>query len=76
MNAVETYGGITWRRARDAVDVLIKAKLVESHEMRQQTALQNCVKPESIDDLIWLPNELCDRGRKRISADSAHSPDR
>jgi hypothetical protein len=66
MNSIETYGGITWRRARDAVDILATANITERTKAGSKPRYK-LAKPDSVDDLIWLPNELITGAGKEIA---------
>ncbi len=56
-NAVETYTGLAWTRGREAVRQLAEAGIVKVIQAGARPRYKIDV-PESIEDLIWLPNEL------------------
>lgn len=54
--AVFTHSGITWRRAKKAIDMLCEEKLVT--RIARTPPRYKLAKPKDTDDLIWLPNEI------------------
>ncbi len=65
MNAIENYAGITWRRARDAVELLMAARIADRTKCDSRPRYK-LARPEAIDDLIWLPNELVTGAEKEV----------
>lgn len=56
-NAVETYTGLAWTRARAAVEGLAEVGVIEVIQAGRKPRYK-IATPEDSDDLIWLPNEL------------------
>lgn len=56
-NAIETHTGLAWTRGRAAIEGLVKAGIVTVIKPGARPRYK-LAKPENVDDLIWLPNEL------------------
>jgi hypothetical protein len=57
--AIYRHTGMSWRRAREAIEALERAAVV-STEKAGARPIRNIALPDQDDYLIWLPNELVD----------------
>lgn len=57
--SVFKYSGMARRRAKDAIDALVNAELVEALQTGKNPRYK-LQKPEDDESLLWLPNELID----------------
>lgn len=55
--AAHRYTGLAWRRGKEAVGNLARMKLV-TVEQEGKRPRYKLVKPESVEDYLWLPNTL------------------
>lgn len=51
------YTGLAWRRGNDAIAALCKAQLATKEQSGKRPRYK-LSKPDSLEDLIWLPNEF------------------
>lgn len=56
-NAVENHTGLAWTRGRTAIEGLVDAKIITVIQAGARPRYK-LSKPDTIDELIWLPNEL------------------
>lgn len=55
--AVFNHSGMTWRRAKEAIEALEGAGIV-SVEKEGARPIRKIARPDDVEQLLWLPNEL------------------
>src|SRR5688572_13213702 len=63
--AVCNHSGMTWRRAKEAI-ALLEAQKIVVVEKDGARPIRKIARPEDVEQLLWLPNELVTGAGKEI----------